>query len=218
MLLGDLLHALELPSEDCRRADISRLAGFDDVVQRFHDLRHRRLRIESMNLIHVDVIHLQTLKAVIDLRHDVFARQAAAVRTPGAHLEVDFRCDDDFIAIETELADQFAGDLFARAHLIDVGGVEVIDAELDRAFEERLGVVVILRPRKNAVLFTGLAEAHHSEADARNIHARVAEFYILHQNLSFSFSTNWRRRLPTARRPHHELPILFRRSSSGRLF
>ena len=89
-----------------------------------------------------------------------------AVGPAGAHVEVDFRRHHDFVAVETELAHKPPGDLLARPHLIDVGRIEVVDAEVDCTLEERLGVLVVPRPQEHAVLLAGLAEAHHAEADA----------------------------------------------------
>ena len=51
--------------------DIIPIAALDDIVQRLHDLHHRRIRVEAVDLIEIDVIHVQALQGVVDLRHDV---------------------------------------------------------------------------------------------------------------------------------------------------
>ena len=52
-------HARELPGEHARGADVARLARLDDVVQRLERFLDRRVRIEPVNLIEVDVVGLE---------------------------------------------------------------------------------------------------------------------------------------------------------------
>ena len=57
--------------------------GFDDVVQGFERFLNRRVRIESMNLIEVDVIGLQPPQRIVDGAQDVRPREAALLRCSG---------------------------------------------------------------------------------------------------------------------------------------
>ena len=134
-----------------------------------------------MNLVEVNVIQPQAFKAVVDLGHDVLAGRAAAVRPACAHLEVHFCCYYYFVAVEAELADKFAGDFLAAAELVDVGCVEKVYAQFYGLPEEGFCVLELHCPRENAVLAARLAEAHHSQTDARNINAGIAQFYVLHE-------------------------------------
>ena len=163
---GDLLHSLQLPREDGGGSDVAGLAALHNIVQRLHDLLHRRIRVEAVDLVEVHVVHVEALERMVDLRQDVLARGAAAVGPPRAHVEMHLRGDDDLVTVESEVADEPSRDLLARPHLIDVRRVEVVDAEVDGLLEERLRVVVVPRPREDSVLLAGLAEAHHAEADA----------------------------------------------------
>ena len=86
----------ELPRPHRGRADIERLAGAHDVVERLQRLLHRRIRIEAMDLIEVDVIRAEPLQRMIDRLHDVLARQAAGVGAL-AHHAVDLGRDHDLV-------------------------------------------------------------------------------------------------------------------------
>ena len=81
---------------------------------------------------------------------------------------------------------KFAGDFFAAAELVDISSVEKVDAKFYGLPEERLCVLKLHCPREHAVFAAGLAEAHHSETNARDINAAVAEFHILHYSISLS--------------------------------
>jgi hypothetical protein len=52
----DALRLRELPRPHAARADVPRLAGAHDVVQRVHRLLDRCARIEAMDLVQVDVV------------------------------------------------------------------------------------------------------------------------------------------------------------------
>ena len=134
-----------------------------------------------MDLVQVHIVEAEPFQAVVDFRHDVLARGAAAVGTTGAHLEIHFRRHHDLVAVQAEVFDVPPRDFFAGSHLIDIRRVEVVDAKVDGLLEHLLAVLIVLRPRKHAVLPAGFPEAHHAEANPRNVHSRVAKLYILHR-------------------------------------
>src|SRR5436190_2891122 len=105
----------------------------------------------------------------------MLAREAGAVlsrhRPP-----VDLRRDDILLARAEQLLQQPAGDHFALAAVVDVGGVEEDDPGLDRAADDRLGRILVERPW--ALL--ALPVAHHPEAEPRDAQARTAEVHVLH--------------------------------------
>ena len=55
------------------------LAGLDHVVQGLQRFFERCGRVPAMDLVQVDVIGAEAAQAVIDLGHDVLARQARTV-------------------------------------------------------------------------------------------------------------------------------------------
>jgi hypothetical protein len=90
-------------------ADIARLAGLHDVVQRFHGFFDRRAVVPAMDLIQIDVIRPETPQAVVDFRHDRLARQTCAVLTR-MHAAMDLGSQHDFVALRKVLqraADDF---------------------------------------------------------------------------------------------------------------
>ena len=76
-----------------------------------------------------------------------------------------------------ELSQGLAGDLFAAAEGIDVGGVEEIDAGLDGLAEEGHGRLLVQDPRPPL----GIAVAHAAQAEPRDRHACTAEKRVLHR-------------------------------------
>ena len=135
-------------------------------MQRLHDFLHWRIRVQTVDLVEVNIIHAKALQRMIDFRHDVLAGGTATIGMAGAHVEVDFRRNDDFITIQTVLADKPSRNLFARAHLIDVGCIEVVDSQINGLLEDGLGILEVPCPRKHAVLAARLAETHHAQTDA----------------------------------------------------
>jgi hypothetical protein len=80
-------HAMRHPVRD---ADIARLAGFHDGVERFQRLVDRRGGIETVQLIEVDIVRLQPLQRGVDRIEDVLSRHAL-VPGFGTHLADAFR-------------------------------------------------------------------------------------------------------------------------------
>ncbi len=56
--VGDHDHLRELVGRHGRAADVPHLARAHDLVERVHRLFHRRMGVEAMNLIDVDVVGL----------------------------------------------------------------------------------------------------------------------------------------------------------------
>src|SRR5215831_13214862 len=66
VLLRDRQHLRELPGIHARRPNVARLSGAHDVVERLHRLFYRRVVIEAMDLIQIDVVHAETTKRRVD--------------------------------------------------------------------------------------------------------------------------------------------------------
>src|SRR5262249_44277942 len=103
----------ELPGIHRRGADIARLAGAHDVVQRLERLLDRRLRIPPVNLVEIDVIGPEPFQARIDLHVDRLARETDAVRARRDRPAYLGR-DDDLFA-PGEVLEGAADDLFRAA-------------------------------------------------------------------------------------------------------
>ncbi len=72
--LGGVQHLRHLPGVHRRCADGQGLPGADNGVERLQDLLHRRRRVETVDLVEIDVVELQTPEARIDGVPDVLAR------------------------------------------------------------------------------------------------------------------------------------------------
>src|SRR5436190_3466429 len=173
--LGDSLGLRELPRVHAARADVARLPGLHDVVQRLHRLLDRRKRIPAVDLVEVDGVHLQPPERRVDRVEDVLAGEAASVRA-GRHREVDLRGDDGLFA-RKQLPQQPAGHDLAGAVRVHVGRVEEREPALDGAPDDRLRRRLVEHPGPGRVL----AVAHHPEAEPRDVQPRVAEPDLIHQ-------------------------------------
>src|SRR5262245_40410199 len=187
----DLLRLRELPGEHARRADVARLAGPHDVVQRPHRLLDRRLVVPAMDLVEVDVVGAEAGQRGVDGRHDVLARQATVIGSR-AHREVDLRRQHVVLATREQLAQQPPGDLLGHAVGVGVGGVEERHTGLDGVPDDRLGLGFVEVPGP----FLLGAVAHHAEADPGHLESRAAQSCVLHCS-SFGVGTSWSATPPT---------------------
>ena len=127
-----------------------------------------------MRVVEVDVVGAQPAQAVLDLLDDVAARQ------PGGRVEATFTGlgrDHHVVAPTGERAaeDLLGGFAFGgwrrarsvegRRRSVDVGGVEEVDAEIERRVNHTLG---FLRVRRNA-------ECGRAQTDLRHLHTGRAE-------------------------------------------
>ena len=144
--------------------------------------------VPAVDLVEIDVIGSEAAQRTVDRRHDVLARQPAVVRVV-AHRVEQFRRDDDGVAVG-EVADRAAENLLGDAARIHVGGVEEVDAALERALEERAAGFFAQDPRPPVRIAVG----HGSETDPRNLEAAPPEIHILHPFIGTSPLTgSWRR-------------------------
>src|SRR5262249_11943198 len=81
--LGDAEGAGELPSVHRGGADIARFTGLNDIVQRFEHLLDRRVLVETMDLIEVDIIHTAIESAGSARSSQRLAAGGDAIRTFG---------------------------------------------------------------------------------------------------------------------------------------
>jgi hypothetical protein len=179
----------ELPGPHRRRADVERLARAHDVAQRLDGLFDRRVGIEAMDLIEVDIIRAEALQRGVDPLHDVLARQAAGVR-PRPHRVEHLRGDHDLVA-PGEFLDRPAENFLAGARRINIGVVEEVDPALEGALDERARSLLVehpLAPFRRAI-------GHATQAQFRHFHAGLAKAYEFHgrQPLGWFAPQGWRR-------------------------
>jgi len=94
------------------------------------------------------------------------------------HLAAHLGGEHDFVALG-EVLEGAAEDFLADATCVHVGRVKEVDAEIQRPPDNRAAVLLIQRPRVVGPTFSG-PEAHGAEADARDVHAGVAQLCVLH--------------------------------------
>ena len=129
-------------------------------MQRLEGFLDGRRRIEPVDLVEVHVVHAEPAERSVDRVHQVLAREAPFV---GAVLRRKVRLGRDHQLIARgELLDRAAHDLFAHAARVHVGGVEEIDALLDRALQEWPALRLVKHPRAPFACAVG----HRAEADA----------------------------------------------------
>ena len=174
--IGEVERLGELPGVHAARADVASLAGLHHVVERGERFFDRRFVIPAMDLVEVDVVGAEAAEAVVDFGEDRFAREAGAVRV-GPHAAVDLGGEHDRIA-RGHFLEQLADDFFAGAIGVDVGGVEEVDAGVERLLDEGPGFFFRQRPGMGAAV--GHAVAHAAETDAGDFEAAVAEAGVLH--------------------------------------
>jgi hypothetical protein len=148
------------------------MAVLDECVERAHRFFDRRGRIEAVNLVQVDVIELQALEARLDAVHDVVARGTARVggfRRRAEHLGGNHH----LVTRHLQVFKREAGDLLGQALRVDIGGVDEIDARIDRAANETLGIGLLQIADLPPDAFAA-AKRHGAETEFRNKQAGAA--------------------------------------------
>ncbi len=125
---------------EVRRTDVDDLALLNQQLHRLPDLFPRRVAIDVVHLVKVDVVGLEAPQAPLARGADVPGRQVILVR-PLAHLAVHLGGEHDLLAPAAPLREPAADDLLGHALAllppVDVGGVEEVDPQLQRAIHDR---------------------------------------------------------------------------------
>ena len=164
----------ELPGPHARRADVARLAGAHDVVERQERFLDRRLGIPAMDLIEVHVVGPETAQRAVDGGHQVFPREPAIVRIVGHRVER--LGGEDRMVARAEVLHRAAEDLFRDAERVHVGGIEEVDALLERPLEKRAAGLFSEHPAAPGRIAVG----HDAEAEPRDFQAGAAKIHVLH--------------------------------------
>ena len=182
--LGDAQRLDDLPGRPVGDADVAHVALAHQLVERAHGLLDRRGRVEAVDLVQVDVLELQPLQAGLDAVEDVAARRAARVR-PRAGVAEDLGGDDHAVARHLQVLQRLAGDLLRHAARVHVGGVDEVDAGVDRLADQALGIglLQVADLAQMPVLPPKVMVPRHSSRDEQ---AGAAEGFVAHgQDLQF---------------------------------
>jgi len=128
----------------------------------------------AVDLVEVDVVGAQPAEAGVALRHDVHAREPDLVR-PVAHPAAHLRGHDD---IRPPHAERGAEHFFRPADRVDVGGVEEVDAGVQRPMDEC--VRLLLAEGADRLEHADAPERHGAKTELRDIDAGVREKTMFH--------------------------------------
>ena len=190
VLLGRGQRLRELPGGHAAGAQVAHLAVAHQGVERVQGFFDRRGEVPAVNLVQIDVVHLEPPQRMLARLDDVFAAEAAAVRAVG-HRHVDFGSDHDVVA-RGEFVEPSAGDLLAHPERVHVRGIEEGDAGFQGQHEVLAGFIHTERP----LAPLPVAVAHTAQTDARHRQARLAQLCILHI-CSIEGDSECRRPLPS---------------------
>src|SRR6056297_2758799 len=165
----------DVPAGKIARAGVDDLALLHQDVEALPDLAPRAVAIDMVHLVKVDVVGLQACQAGLAVLADLVGAEAGTVAVRfrpvslALHRAVDLGREDDRLAPPAALGEPAADDLLRGAGLpapaVHVGGIEEVDAELQRAVHD-----------VEAVFLGGVpAEVHGAEAEIADFHAVVAE-------------------------------------------
>ena len=155
---------------EIRDADVARLALAHDVVQRAKRLLEGCVQIGPMDQVDFHVIGAKVAQALLDRSHDPRAAAVAAVRRLGV-ADADLGHERDFCPPRPQRA---AERLLGYAHTIRLGGVEAVDARIERAMNGPFELSRINRA-------VGATDFPAAKTDCGNVQVRTAKLAIFHR-------------------------------------
>ena len=170
----DNLQVMQLVGVHGAGAERAYLALAHQVVERFHGLFYGYVVIEAMDDVEVQVIGAEAFERTFDLSLDACGGKAPFV-------EVDFACEHDVLACDPQVAQRGADIFLARAEAVAIGGVDEVDAGVERALDDGASVVGPDGPLVE--VGAGLAEAHAAQAEFGDFDAGMSEGCVLHGSL-----------------------------------
>src|SRR6185312_7877734 len=126
-------HPADLPGGVVRGAHRTNLALADQLIDGRQSLLQRRRRVWLVQVVNVDMVGLQTAETFFDLELNGLARKPNILRLL-AHLDADFGSQDDLIA---PTAQKSAYDRLRGTGVVDIGGVDEVDAALEAGVDHR---------------------------------------------------------------------------------
>ena len=165
----DPLRLDDLAGRERGGADVADLALVHEVGERRQRLVDVRARVDAVDLVEVDPVGAQSPQRVLDRADDPAARVALLVGVL-AHRVVELGGEDDVVAAAA--GERLADDLLGLAVPVDVGGVDEVDAGVERRVDDPDRVVVVgVAPG---------AEHHRAEAELADRDACVPELTVFH--------------------------------------
>src|SRR5439155_8073029 len=162
----------DVPGREIAGAHVEHLALRDELLHRLPDLFPGCFAIDVVHLVEVDPVRAEAAQALLARAPDVNRRQPDIVR-PGTHSPVHLGGQHDAVAPAAVLcqpaADDLLGHTLAALPAVDVGGIEEVEAELERPVHDREAL---------ALRRLG-AEVHRAEAEAAHLESRASELRVL---------------------------------------
>src|SRR5690348_14206292 len=128
-----------------------------------------------MDLVQINIIHAEPPQAVINRVQDMLAREPLLVGIVSQRKE-NFSSDDHTVSRWPKVLERASQDLLANAQRVHVCSVEKIDAQLQRALDERAAFIFFQYPLTPLLC----AVRHAAEADARDFCAGGTQVGVLH--------------------------------------
>ena len=170
-----LVRALQRGSGCLGQPDVADLAGPDELGERADRILDRNLRVDPMLVVEVDRRHAKAAEAAFDRTSYVLG---TAVEP--AHRRVLRIAQDAELGGEEHLTasalDGTPDELLVGVRAVDVGGVEEVDAEVQRVADGR---------DRFRVVPSGIeiAHPHAAQADGRDPRAVAAQLSCVHPRL-----------------------------------
>ncbi len=207
---GGLVRLGDVPAREVRGAGVEDLALLHQHVDGLPDLVPRRVPVDVVELVQVDVVGPEPFQAGVHGPADVDRRKLVVVGPRGSvtgHVAVHLGGEHDLVAPLAALGEPGADDLLGPALVagspVDVGRVEEVDSRVQRRVHE--GVAVGLVGQRT--------EVHRPEYESADLQSRASQLYVLHALKPTRWSAlqarrerretwkNGRRRPPERRRP-----------------
>ena len=145
----------------------------DQVGERRQRLFDVGTRLGAVDLVEVDPVRVQAAQGIPDRAHDPAARVAASVGIL-AHGVVELGGEDDVVA--PAAGERLADDLLGLTRPVHVGGVDEVDARVERTVDDPDGLVVVgVAP---------CAKHHRAEAELADRYAGASEWSKFHKSSS----------------------------------
>src|SRR5438270_4121617 len=143
---GDRVYRMGAPNAlGVRLAEpvVAHVGLLDEAAHRADRVLDRHARVDAVLVVEVDRVDAEPLQAGLARLLHIFGAAVDAIGAAGLAGLAEFGGDDDVVRPAFEGA---AEQLLVVAPAIHVGAVEMIDAELGRAPDQRLGRLVVARP------------------------------------------------------------------------